>query len=130
MNILNRLLWTAAGTAVGHFAGQLMGNTEEEKKEFSKNGRVIGGLSSLGLTFVFEKQKDTVNYTLKYKGKLVYHGITRADRLDRRISEHEIAGKVFDEVKFDAPKMRAKAMNLERFRIKKHTPKYNIHHNC
>ena len=42
------------------------------------------------------RPRETANYELRNRGTLVYYGIT--NNLDRRISEHERAGKVFDEV--------------------------------
>ena len=49
---------------------------------------------------------DTVNYELYNKGILKYHGITYVDRLDNRLAEHEVSGKVFDFCLYDAAKPR------------------------
>lgn len=85
MKIENRILLTILGIGAGNFIGRVIGDTEEEKRELARKGRWIGGLGTLGLTFVFDKSKDTVNYTLKHNGKRVYDGITKEYRLDTRI---------------------------------------------
>lgn len=72
---------------------------------------------------------DTVNYSLYRKRKLVYHGIAYADRLDSRLYEHESCGKMFDDCVYDEAKPRHKAAGLERKRIAKDRPLYNIQHN-
>lgn len=129
MKAENRILWTLLGMGAGHLIGRAMGETEEEKQEFARRGRWIGGVGSFGLTFAFDNPKNTVNYTLKNKGNRVYDGITKEYRLNTRTSEHKTSGKIFDEVRFDAPKTRANAENLERYRIRRFKPKYNIQHN-
>jgi hypothetical protein len=75
------------------------------------------------------KDNDTLNYTLWYRNKLVYHGICYADRLDARLNEHELRGIIFDEHDYDYAKPRAAELIKERKLIQKDCPKYNIHHN-
>jgi len=129
MRIEYRILWTLLGIGVGHLVGQVIGETEEEKQEFARRGRWIGGLSTFGLTFAFDNPQETVNYTLKHNGKRVYDGISKDYRFNTRVSEHKSSGKIFNEVVYDAPKTRLEAENLERYRIKRFKPKYNIQHN-
>ena len=130
MKIFERLLWTVGGVAAGHIIGSNIGETEEERKQNALKGRWIGGASALGGTFVFDKVKDTVNYTgLDKNGKRVYEGIAFEDRVDKRISEHKTNGKVFHKVIVSQPKTREAALDLERYRIKRFNPKLNIHHN-
>lgn len=129
MRIENRILWTLLGIGVGHLVGQVIGETEEEKQEFAHRGRWIGGLSTFGITFAFDNPQENVNYTLKHNGKRVYDGISKDYRFNTRVSEHKSSGKIFNEVVYDAPKTRLEAENLERYRIKRFKPKYNIQHN-
>lgn len=72
---------------------------------------------------------DTLNYTLWYKKKLVYHGICYADRIETRLDEHEMRGLIYDEYDHDQPKPRNRALLKEKRLIQKDRPKYNIHHN-
>ena len=103
--------------------------TDEEKQNKGANGMLLGGAIGLSLASLLDEEAhDTVNYTLKGKRKRVYHGITYEDRLDARIYEHEFSGKIFDEVIYDYPKPRSKAIELERKKIKRDRPKYNRHH--
>lgn len=77
---------------------------------------------------MFDDPVDTVNYTLKHNGKRVYDGISKEYRLDTRIREHNASGKIFNEVVFDGPKTNMEAANLERYRIRRFKPQYNIQH--
>ena len=61
--------------------------------------------------------------------KRVYDGICAEHRVDARMNEHERAGKIFDTGITDNPKPLSAARKLERKRIQRFTPKYNIHHN-
>lgn len=74
--------------------------------------------------------KDTVNYTLKHRGRKVYHGITYEDRLECRLIEHELSGKKFDDYTVSQPRSRKTALKIERRRIQRDRTKYNVHHNC
>lgn len=129
MKIEKRILWTILGAGAGHIIGRTLGETEQEKQELSRKGRWIGGLGTLCLTFVIDNQKDTVNYTLKNNGKRVYDGISKENRINTRINEHKVNGKIFDEVIFDDAKTLIQARKLEQYRIKRYKPKYNIQHN-
>jgi len=96
-------------------------------------GKVILGVAGvIGVIAVldelFSNKNDTVNYKLKNKGRLVYHGICYEDRLDSRMNEHECSGKKFDEIIYDNPKPREHASRLERKRIRRDMPKYNHYH--
>ena len=129
MKMENRTLWTLLGIGVGYLVGRALGETEEEKQDFTRSGSWIGGLGSLALTFVFDNPKDTINYTLKHNGKRVYDGISKGYRLDTRINEHKASGKIFNEFVFYDPKTKVKAEELEIYRIKRFKSKYNIQHN-
>lgn len=94
---------------------------------------VAGGASGSGSGYLgavlFGSNNDTVNYRLLKNGQLVYHGITYEDRFVRRGQEHINKGLKFDKVLKDKPKSRLDALLLERKRIKKHRPIYNVQHN-
>ncbi len=76
-------------------------------------------------------KRDTYNYTMRDRGKIVYHGIT--DNPDRRIFEHENSGKRFTSATIDAyPCSRDTALDRERDRIESYErnhrgrkPRYN-----
>jgi hypothetical protein len=90
------------------------------------------GVIALGiyaLDQIFGQENDTLNYTLWCRNKLVYHGICYSDRMDIRLNEHELRGVIFDEYDHDHAEPRDKAIGLERSRIRRDRPKYNIHHN-
>ena len=90
----------------------------------------VGGVA-LGIAIldsIFGDKNDTVNYTLMYRGRKVYHGVVYEDRLDTRLYEHECAGKKFDNCIYDDTKPRAEALKIERKRIRRDKTKYNIHH--
>jgi hypothetical protein len=91
-----------------------------------KLGAIALGIYVLGKLNI---ENDTINYTLWYRNKLVYHGICYADRLDARLNEHELRGILFDEYDYDYAKPRATAIIKERQLIQRDCPKYNIHHN-
>ena len=73
-------------------------------------------------------EHDTVNYSLYRKRQLVYHGIAYEDRLDARLNEHA-KDKKFDDCIYDHAKPRHRAAKLERKRILRDRPVYNIQHN-
>lgn len=100
-------------------------NGEDPAVGASKWG--IGGL--LFSTLLSEENdRNTVNYALQKKDKLVYHGITDKERKAKRILEHKYDGKVFDSVVFGSPKTREDAARIEKKRIQRDKPKYNKHH--
>ena len=81
-------------------------------------------------SFLEPEEKDTVNYTLYRRRRVVYHGITYEDRLDHRLNEHERAGKKFTLCVHDDPRTRSNALDVEERRIRRDNPKYNVQHNC
>jgi hypothetical protein len=93
---------------------------------------LLGGLYVAGsiLEGLFSSESDTVNYILKYRGRVVYHGICYEDRLDARLNEHRRNGIRYDECVYSEAKPRSRACNLERKRIRRDRTEYNIHHNC
>jgi hypothetical protein len=121
--------WLGAGLNV------LVGYNEAKKvNQPFTFGHVLarGALGAIGGAVVAEivgEPSDTVNYTHYHKGKVVYHGVTYEDRLDKRTDEHRKSGKKFDKVVFSEPKPRSEAFAHERKMINKHRPKNNIHHN-
>jgi hypothetical protein len=129
MNIIERLLLAGLGYAVGSALGRNDGITEEEKQQNARSKGLLGAGIAFGGSFLIEGPDDTVNYTLKHKGRLVYHGITKENRLDKRLNEHERSGKKFDVVWYDDPKPRATALDSEKRYIQRYGPKYNVHHN-
>jgi len=74
--------------------------------------------------------KDTVNYILIYRGRIVYHGITYADRIQSRLAEHRVDGKMFDSYRVSGTTSREVAQRIEQRRIRRDNPHYNIQHNC
>lgn len=129
MNFFDRLAATVIGAGIGHLIGSNHGETEEERKLNAKKGRWIGGSLAFGGSFLMEEKADTVNYTLYHKGVRVYDGLTSEDRLEKRVAEHKRDGKLFDEVQYDGPVDKERAIKLEQYRIKRFKPQYNIHHN-
>lgn len=93
-------------------------------------GVVVGSgyLLASALDMLFGSSNDTVNYKLKHRGRTVYHGICYEDNLDARLNKHTSSGKKFDECVYDGAKTREHASILERTRIRRDKPKYNIQH--
>jgi hypothetical protein len=94
------------------------------------NNKHFALFSFAALTGVFfailtEENEDSVNYHLYNKGKLVYTGITFADRLQKRLYEHKRDGKVFDSYTYSKVKKRTKARKHEIKRISINKPHYN-----
>lgn len=125
------------GIIIGMAIGCLKGNryckihdiSNAEKWKYIIGGGVGGGAVGYVAALVLGSADDTVNYCL-FKGRRpVYHGITLANRLDARKNEHLRRGLIFDKVLKDKPKARQDARLLEKKRIKKHHPIYNIQHN-
>jgi predicted GIY-YIG superfamily endonuclease len=71
----------------------------------------------------------TVVYFLYNRNRIVYIGITYEDRVDQRIYEHECKDWVFDEYDYGYCMSRSQAIAEEKRLIKRHQPKYNVHHN-
>lgn len=115
------------GTALGGYVGHQLAPTENVKPLTTVIGLLVGNYLTKQL---FGEPKDTVNYTLIYKGRRVYEGICYHDRKQMRRIEHLVSGKKFSSVKFDSPKERTRALNIERMRIRKYKPIYNVQHNC
>lgn len=106
---------------------ELYPNQQQSPNPLLKLGAIVLGLYALNN--VFSNDNDTLNYTLWYRNKLVYHGICYADRLESRLNEHELRGIIYDEYDHDRAKPRARALRIERKLIQRDRPKYNIHHN-
>lgn len=87
---------------------------------------IIGGLILLYL--VINKFFCTVNYTLKRGKKVVYHGITKKNRIDQRELEHIKKGKKFTLMEYEDALPRKWALYIEKNRIKRDKPIYNIQH--
>ena len=130
MNSLDKLILTGIAAIVGSEIAKANATNDEEKKK----GSIEGALWAAGATFLscemFAENDDTINYTLYKRRKRVYDGIAYEDRLDRRLSEHKISGKVFDFVVFDDAKPRSIALEIERKRIRRNKGYYNKHHNA
>lgn len=105
-------------------------NAEAKGKDPVKGALGWGTLSFLGSDLLFGdlEEEDTVNYVLRNNGRIVYHGIAFEDRIENRIAEHRLDGKVFDNFSYGKPKAREMAEQLEKKRIKRDKPKYNKHH--
>lgn len=125
------------GTLIGGITGGLIGNEiakrkNVEQKDYWKyilGGVSIGAGSGFGLAVILGSPNDTVNYQLKQKKKVVYHGIVYDERFDARIQEHIVSGKIFTNCTRDIKKPRVEALELEKDLIVKNKPLYNIHHN-
>jgi len=121
------------GTILGAIAGGIITyrNTKGEEDRFLEvlAGIAAGAAGGYVLANAFGPD-DTVNYSCFHKKERVYEGICYDDRRDLRIIEHKANGKIITKVRFDKPKPRSEAVLLEKSRIKRHRPKYNIVHNC
>ena len=87
---------------------------------------IIGGLVLLYLAV--NKFFCTVNYTLKRGKKVVYHGITKKYRINQRELEHIKKGKKFTLMEYEDALPRIWALYIEKNRIKRDKPIYNIQH--
>lgn len=101
-------------------------SNQNQPSPLLKLGAIALGIYALNQ---LSQEHDTVNYTLWYRNKLVYHGICYADRIEARLNEHELRGIQFDEYDYDHFKPRARALIQERKLIQRDRPKYNFHHN-
>ena len=127
--------------SIGIIAGLIVGCIKAyqycENNKISANDKwkyfVVGGSGGSVLGYytaiLLGSPNDTVNYRLLNNGKLVYHGITFEDRQKNRKIEHLKRGLIFNKMLRDKPKARLDALILEKKRIKKHRPFYNIQHN-
>jgi len=125
-----KIIGTLNGVAIGgYFAHKKI--SKQDKNNFwpTFKGALIGGIGGYGLTNIIGSPNNTVNYTLFYRGKRVYEGITYEKRFDTRMSEHKANGKKFNHSIKDTPKPRVDAENLEKKRIIKYKPVDNIQHN-
>ena len=95
-----------------------------------RNGLLFIGACWAAHKIVNYEPKDTRNYSLLHRGKIVYEGISYDDVLDIRINRHRREGKVFDSCRYSQLKKRSMALDHEELRIRRRRPKYNIHHNC
>ena len=103
-----------------------------EKQSVTLNPLVGLGLFLLGVKVLDSmlEPHDTINYYLKYRGRIVYHGICYEDRFDARMREHSRKGRIiYDECMYGSPTTRNQALTIERKRIDRDCPKYNNHHN-
>jgi hypothetical protein len=128
MKSIDKIIVASAAVIGGIILGKIIANTPEEKENYPLIGAMLGLF--FGITIISTLEKDTVNYTLYKNGKRVYEGITFKKRLSQRLFEHTCDGKVFDKSKSTIPRVRSEASQIEMRRIKKFTPKYNVHHNC
>ena len=118
---------SAAGCPLGYLIGSAFAGTENEKQSHKKWGACIGAVV-LAIFSIF-KAINTLNYVLFHKGKRVYDGITRHNRLAKRLREHQKSGKHFDSCRHSDPTFRFVAREIERDRIRRFNGKYNIQHN-
>ena len=125
------------GIILGSIIGLIIGvnyfkknNSPKEHELLYLLGSILfGGFSGYFSSLLIGSPNDTVNYSLFKRKKLVYHGITYKDRLTTRCLEHRKRGLRFDNIIADKPKARIDALLLEKKKIKKHRPIYNIQHN-
>lgn len=122
------------GTILGAIAGGIIAyqqsNEADNKLLKTLGGALLGGAGGYGLACVFGELDNTINYSCFYKKHRVYEGICYEDRIDARIIEHKMNGKKITHIRYDKPKPRSEAALLEKTRIKRFKPKYNIQHNC
>ncbi|WPU99066.1 hypothetical protein SNE26_23930 [Mucilaginibacter sp. cycad4] len=109
-----------------------MNNNLNLNNQSNSNPLLQLGVAALGLyalNKLISAPHDTVNYTLWYRNRLVYHGICYADRMKARLNEHELRGIIYDEYDYDHAKPRERAAILEKKLIRRDRPKYNYQHN-
>lgn len=129
-----KIFGSIVGAAVGGTGIYLWAKNNKKIKDediiwYAIGGLLLGVLSGYSLACLLGSPNNTVNYTHYNNRKRVYEGITYVDRFDVRQVEHRTNGKVFTRVVRDVPKPRVEALKLEKERILKYKPIYNIQHN-
>ena len=126
-----RTVCSILGAGLNIWFGYEKSKAKNEKYTFGKvlTRGLLGAGGGLMVAEIFGEPNDTVNYTLYDKREKVYEGITLENRIDKRPCEHRSAGKKFTRFVFDDAKPRSEALSLEKKRICKFRPNYNIHHN-
>jgi hypothetical protein len=126
-----RAICSLIGAGLNIWLGYEKAKTKNEKYTFGKVlGRgLLGAGGGLLIAEIFGEPNDTVNYSLYNERKHVYEGITLDGRIDIRSAEHKKAGKKFTRIVFDNAKPRSEALDLEKKRIYRRRPKYNVQHN-
>jgi hypothetical protein len=67
----------------------------QENQENTLLKVALFGLAIWGVDKIINYEpKDTVNYRLIHRGKIVYEGICFGDRINARINEHKKGGKI------------------------------------
>lgn len=89
---------------------------------------VVGGWTGYRISRWLGTPNDTVNYTLRLRGRRVYEGVAYSHRLAARIREHKRSAKKFDRVDMGKPRPREEALRIEEKRIKRYQPRYNVVH--
>lgn len=127
-----------SGSIFGSFAGIYGGlNYPMELRDLPAYGEfpawiLLGALVGLFLgRWLAQKlglPDDTVVYTLRRRGRIVYVGIAYKYRVEGRIAEHRRTGKRFDRVDISRARPRKEALNREANRIRRFQPKYNVLH--
>ena len=126
---IEKIIITGFSAIAGSIITNKLTTNIENKKSNTILGAIFGGAVGFAIyKYYIANKADTLNYTLQHNGKKVYVGITKQKRLNRRVYEHTIKGKIFDEIIFDDPKPLKKARQLEKISINRLKPKYNIQH--
>ena len=89
---------------------------------------VLGALAARRMARWWGAAEDTIIYTLRYRGKIVYVGIAYRHRIGGRISEHRRSDKRFDRVDMSKPRTRKEALRIEAMQIRRWQPKYTVMH--
>ena len=126
-----RWVCSLLGAGINVWLGSEKAKANNEEYTFGKvlTRGLLGAGAGLAVAEIFGEPNDTVNYTGYNRKKRVYEGIAFEDRIDSRITEHARDGKKFTSVVYDDAKPRSEALELERKKISRHRPKYNIQHN-
>ena len=100
----------------------------EELAKYAFWSGIVGGILGMRIQRLFEAPRNTVNYTLYRGRKRVYEGVTYFRRLPKRLDEHRQSGKRFSRVLTGKPTTRKRALAIEKKRIHKYKPRYNVAH--